>query len=204
MKVCNTCKIEKDSAEFSSGRVVQGTLLGSCKACVKEQSLTYFRSKFGLPSRIYSNQKTNSKRRGHSLPTYTLKELREWMYSQPNYFTLHDAWVSSNFKRGLSPSCDRLDDSVGYTLDNLRLVSWAINKDKGHDSIRKNSISNATLLQGGHRSVIKLTLDGIILREYISVSEAARDTPTVYQSNISKVCTGKMSQSGGFKWQYKE
>ena len=43
---------------------------------------------------------------------------------------------------------------------------------------------------------------GKIIHEYCSVLEATKIT-SIDNSSISKVCRGKISQAGGFKWAYK-
>lgn len=52
------------------------------------------------------------------------------------------------------------------------------------------------------KSVIQLDLNNNIINEYISASEAARQTG-LHAQNISGVCRGIKKTCGGFKWQYK-
>jgi hypothetical protein len=76
---------------------------------------------------MYYNQKKNAKARNYALPNYSMVELREWVYSQPNFNELYDNWVKSGFDKNLSPSCDRLDDYKPYSFDNLQIVTWKQN-----------------------------------------------------------------------------
>jgi len=67
------------------------------------------------------------KKRGHLNPTYSLNELRDWLFSQDEFHKIYDEWVESGYDRWKRPSCDRLDDYKPYSLDNMRIVSWRDN-----------------------------------------------------------------------------
>lgn len=160
-------------------------------------------SKFTLVSRIIGNQRANSKRRGHVPPTYNIKELREWLYDKIEYHILYDKWKKSGYQRGLSPSCDRINNDLPYTLNNIVLTTWDENKQRGHLDVRSKKVKNPTLLNGGHCAVEKWSRDRqTLLHTYISQSEAVRDNPGVFQGNISKVCKGELNHTGGFHWKF--
>ena len=53
------------------------------------------------------------------------------------------------------------------------------------------------------KAVIQYDLDDNIIKEYISASEAARQTG-LHAQNISGVCRGIKLTCGGYKWKYKE
>ena len=158
-------------------------------------------SKFTLPGKIIGRQRANSKRRKHNLPNYSVKELRDWLYDQTLYHILFNKWVASGYKKELAPSCDRKDDTLPYTLDNIQLMTWAENKSKGHMMVRSNELHNPTLLNGGHRAVRKYSLTGRYLHTYISQQEAARDT-NVKQGNIHKACNNEIRYTGNFLWRF--
>ena len=201
MKQCLACKEYKNTAEFTINKAKPDGLDIYCKTCNKQKLKDRQHSRTGLISRIFSNQKTNSKKRGHVLPNYTIQELREWCLSQKIYHTLYEEWVQSDFKKGKSPSCDRIDDSKPYTLDNIQLMSWDDNKAKGHKSISDNTIQNSGLLHGGHRQVDMLTLEGQYIKTFISMRRAAAES-NAHQANISKCCRGKLNKTGGYRWRY--
>lgn len=52
------------------------------------------------------------------------------------------------------------------------------------------------------RKIIQLTLDGIFIKEWQSLKEAAKELG-LSSPNILKVCTGERKKCGGFKWEYK-
>lgn len=82
---------------------------------------------------LLSGAKYNSKSRAHDAPTIT----EAWILSQPlccPYLNVplipsvepHNHW---------QPSLDRIDNSKGYTPDNVRLTSWAWNQMRGKLSL---------------------------------------------------------------------
>ena len=154
-----------------------------CRAWEEKNKFTFKRVSNG----IYSMQKNSSKQRGHQPPAYTLEELRSWMQQQPNLNKLLKDYEASGGDRKLAPSVDRLDDEVGYTFDNIRLVTCKVNQDKEHAKQRK--------------AVIQMTLEGEFVKEWSSVHEAAKKTGN-HQSNISYVCMGKRPTAGGYKWKF--
>ena len=96
----------------------------------------YLTTPKGLLSVIWHSQLQNSRRRGHPAPTYTKRELGEWLFSQSEFPTLYSTWVASGCNTKLKPSIDRLDESIGYTLNNIRLITWEENYLKHAKDLR--------------------------------------------------------------------
>lgn len=143
--------------------------------------------------RIYSSQKVNSTHRGHVAPCYTRDEFFYWATDQEIFFNLYDEWVKSGYKKDLVPSCDRLNDYLPYTFDNIRLTTWGENNRRAHFD-RKNGLNNKN-----SNAVIQESVEGVFVNKYYSHNEASRQTG-VSQSHISKCCSGKRKTAGGFKW----
>lgn len=203
MKKCNICHKTLSVDRFGRHPETTDRLKGGCNTCLTSRTKKYKKSKLGLPARMYSHQKTNSKRRGMEAPNYSLKELRAWLYEQSLFDELYNAWKCSGFSQDLSPSCDRINDKLPYSLDNITLMTWRENRSKGHKMVRTTELHNPTLFHGGHRSVEKWSKDKkTILDIYISQSEASRQNPGVGQGNISKVCKNLLKSTGGFHWKY--
>lgn len=154
-------------------------------------------SKIGV---MYSKQKTRSKRRGHPAPTYSKDELVAWLFSQPAFHSIYNAWEQSNYDKMLSPSIDRIDSSLGYSLDNIRLMTWAENKQNGHDDMRKGNIAHGNNPQ---KAVIQYSKTMDFIAEFISVNEAGR-TLGIDPTSISSCCNGgRYKSAGGYKWKFK-
>lgn len=147
------------------------------------------RSLRGLICQRYARQKKSSNKREHDKPAYTIEELVSWCFKQDLYFKLFDNWVYSDYDTNLSPSIDRIDSNLPYTLDNIQLMTWQENKHKGYEEAKVNS---------GFR-VAQYDLDANFIQEFISAREASRCTKI---HHISAVCAGTRKTAGGFKWRY--
>lgn len=169
--------------------------LASNKEQVLEKSKEYRHSKKGMVKDIYNHQKQNSTRRGHAAPDYGLEELREWMFSQPNFDDLYQGWVSSGFDKMQVPSCDRLNDYKPYSFDNMQLTTWKKNKLRGHAD-KKAGINNKN-----SKVVKQFTKEGAIVAEHHSARHANRVTG-VDRGDIGNCCNGKLKSAGGFVWRF--
>lgn len=96
-----------------------------------ERMKRYYRTKNGLLTNIYSNQKSNSKLAGRKVPLYSKKELGEWLFNQINFETLFNNWINDNYSKNSCPSIDRIDNKKCYTIDNIQLMTWGENYKKG-------------------------------------------------------------------------
>ncbi len=190
MKTCKECGETKELNEF---RVISN----KCKVCVSAIELKRQRTKRGVVMSIYNTQRGTSKKRGHTPPTYTLEELVQFFRDSPVADKLYREWKLSGYIKGLRPSVDRLDDSYGYSLGNIQLMTWDENRAKSY-SDRKSGKNKATL-----RAVIQMDMDGNFIAEYHSQSEAGRQTG-IQHRRISDCCSGKrQNNTGGYQWKYK-
>lgn len=161
--------------------------------------MEYKYTKQGLISKLYGAQRYSSKKRGHPLPTYTNKELREWAFSKSNFHILYNQWKNSNFEKMLRPSLDRKNNDLGYSLDNIQFMTWAENKQKAHDDMRDGVLINGVNPQ---LQVDQFTKCGKYVATYVSQIEAERQTG-ISHAHISKVCRGIRKTAGGYKWRLK-
>ena len=195
MKTCTKCKKDKKIHKFSNDKRAIDGHTSVCKKCDKVRSMIYKRSMIGLVSRIYNNQKTVSERRGYAQPKYSMVELREWLLLNKTYIHLHDEWVVSNYKYGLSPSVDRRDDYESYTLDNIQVMTWDENNLKGNVDQINGKLNKRNV------SVSQFTLDGVFVKTYHSLAEASRVTCISKVSDCVSNPTRNKS-AGGYIWRY--
>ncbi len=134
MKQCSKCKTDKELSEFGSHSRSKDGYRGECKVCGLEASYIYKKTKRGLISVLYQSQKGSSKKRNHTPPTYTSKELTDLMLNDKLFHELYDKWVEANYSKDTKPSIDRKDDSLGYTLNNIQIMTWRENMMKYHKS----------------------------------------------------------------------
>lgn len=90
---------------------------------------------------------------------------------------------------------NRLNNSVS----NLRWVSQKENNNfEPYKKCNSESHINNKKLS---KTVLQLSLDGTIMAEYESISEAARQRG-IYHANISACCRGKLKTAGHYIWKF--
>ncbi len=196
MKTCSKCGVIKPLTLFYKKASRSDGLKGECKSCENLSAVKRKRTKLGLAKRIATQQIHSSKRRGHPKPSYSKSWLVEWLYNQVEYTILYDQWVESNFKKGLSPSVNRINPRKPYTTLNIELVTWEHNHSEAVKD-RMNGIDGLT------KVVEQLTLDNVLIATWVSGGEISR-VLGFCQSSISQCCRGEIQTSNGFKWRYKD
>jgi len=174
---CTGCKEVKPTFMFYA-RKERNSYRSKCKQCENELSREKSKTKDGLISSIYRHQKSHSKKRSHIAPSYSIKELEEWILSRRDFEQIYKEWANSGYCKLLTPSVDRLDDFKSYSLDNIQLVTWRDNKLKQNSDIR---LGKSTSGKANCKAVI---YNGI---EYHSQAKASRETG-IPQQKISKAC----------------
>ncbi len=197
MNKCSKCAEWKEINNFSPRNNRKKGYQPSCKACTNAHKRKYRKSKIGVIARIFENQISHSQSRKHAAPTYNKQELKEWLYAQPLFHKLYDNWKRLDYQKWYIPSVDRKNDYIGYTLDNIQLMTWQENSDKG-SSDRKTGKNNKQ-----SRTVLQYSLKNNFIKEFYSIAEAARQTETA-NGNIIKCCNGKLKKANNFIWKYKK
>lgn len=87
------------------------------------------------------------------------------------------------------------EDKLNNRLDNLNLMTCKENINWGTRNIRSALALSKTVLQ--------FDKNGNFIKEWISISEAARIT-NMPASNIVRCCKERTEFCGGFSWKYKE
>lgn len=65
----------------------------------------------------------------------TREEFIKWCLSISNYRSFHRMykdWVNSNYSMRLTPSIDRIDNTKGYSIENIQWVTQGFNSSKGN------------------------------------------------------------------------
>jgi hypothetical protein len=210
---CFTCKEKKVRARFSKDRSNKTGLQSSCKECKRISFENYRHTKEGLISIIYGHQRAYSKKRGHLMPGYTKQELTQWLINQPLFDKLYSEWKDSGFDRLLSPSCDRKDNDKGYSLANIKLMTFDENQGNAWKDTRLGKLKNKGLYNGGLKPVIKTDPITKNTKEFRSASGASRITG-ISRGCITACCNNRMKLSpngklymsksaGGYTWAFK-
>lgn len=152
-----------------------------------ERDNIYRRSYKGVITNIYHHQKQNSLKRNHTPPSFTKEELKIWLF-QNNFEKLHLDWVKSGYERYLHPSVDRLDDNIGYTIDNIQLLTWKENWQKQNNKTKK--------------LVLQYDLDMNLLAEYECASIASSKSG-IPKTTIATQCNRNSKSLHNYIWRYK-
>ena len=153
-----------------------------------ESTKKYQNSPKGVLNTIYRNQLLRQKRFGINV-NYKYEEFKNKYLNDGKYLKLYNQWVASGYSKDLKPSFDRIDNKKDYSFDNLQIITWEENNDKGRKECSKK--------------VKQYNLDGNYIKTYNSIIEASKELG-IYKSNISKVCKRKMKTTGGYIWEYDE
>mgnify|MGYP003599041739 FL=1 len=171
----------------------------------KFNRLDHYHTIEGHITSIWNGQKQRSAEKGWPEPAYAREELIEWVKSQSNCQELYQTWKDMDYAKNYAPSIDRLDDYKPYSFNNIRLVDWDTNNTKGRESqITGINTKNC-------KAVRQLTLDGVLVKEFHSVSAAAR-TLGISDTKICEAAQGYAYRSkgvrknvlsaSGYKWEY--
>ena len=195
MKVCKGCKEEKELTEFAKTKNSKDGLRGGCKSCEAKRKKDADRTKEGKLKSIYRNQLKHSKLRGHNPPTYTKQEFIDKYINNQRYLTLYINWVSSGYLKELSPSFDRLDDYKGYSFDNIQVITWFENNEKGYLDIKEGRNNKQS------KAVIGTNIKTGETIEFYSAHQAGRCGFT--NTHISSCCRGERNHHKGYIWKFK-
>jgi hypothetical protein len=150
-KPCVKCKIIKLSYDYYSNKRNCNGLNSECKECVKNRSNVYFKSDQGqdirqnyyddvikqnVPKYFFKTTMANAKAKGfeHKIDISDL--------IIPKFCPIFgsELKISDNgYQKASSPSVDRIDNTKGYTKENIVIVSWRANNIKANATIDEMS-----------------------------------------------------------------
>lgn len=132
------------------------------------------------------------------MPTYTLSELRDFLYSKDEFHILYDNWKRLDYQKDYVPSVDRIDSRFGYSLSNITLMTWRENYMKEHIKKIEGEYLPYSKQQ---KPVAQIDSDGRVVSVFASANAASRAIGITRQ-NIQSCCYGRRSKAGGFKWSF--
>lgn len=154
----------------------------------------------GLLVRIYRTQTNKSKLRNHNKPEYTLEEFVDYWKNNNIFLSLFMKWKNSNYDKWLKPSCDRKDNKISYTWNNIQFVTW-----KENDNKQKSSEEQKQIMRSIKKShiipIIQKDLNNNIIKFWKNGTD---DIKKEFKSinNIRSVCRGERKQAYNYKWEY--
>ena len=194
-KNCTKCQELKPLSAYGKLIARKSGYSNVCKKCHNYINLCASRTKYGRISRIYSDQKARSKKHGYNPPSYSLNDLIILLLSKDLFNNIYCSWVASGYDKWESPSIDRIDDYKGYSLDNIQIMTWKENYDKGN-SDAFNGLNNKRNIK-----VNQFSINGGLIKEHYSLHSAGREIGIGAQG-VWNCCNGLTKSSGGFVWRY--
>ena len=146
----------------------------------------------GVLTNLYSKMKDRNEKKGFGALPFTLKELQDWYLSDEKYLALFDAWAESGYTKNMKPSFDRINPTVGYSLRNIEVKTWAENRRKA--DWEKSFIYTTP--------VVMYDRNGVFIREFGSTKEASQSTG-IRQSGITSCCQGRYKHTHGYVFRYR-
>lgn len=157
---------------------------------------------------MFSEIKRRQKGKGFKL-SFNKLEFIGW-FIQKDGHVMYSEWVKSAQTNTLKPSVDRINPLKGYEFNNMQLVTWGYNFQKGRKDAhltRSNSqhrcftVKDTNKKFGSKRKkVCKLNDSGVIIKRYESISDASRDVG-VAPPCITKACKYGTISAGHY-WNY--
>lgn len=121
-KKCCKCETYKDFTCFRNNRIM-------CKECENKRSINYKSTPRGNLIKLLNGMTASSKQRGHYLPEFTFDDLVE-LFNKQNGLCFYSGipMAFGSYKEiSWTISAERLDNSIGYTKENVVLVCWEFN-----------------------------------------------------------------------------
>lgn len=116
------------------------------------------------------------------------EDFYNWAKNNEDFKRLFATYEKSGYDRMLAPSVNRIDSSIGYTLSNMEIITHSENSRR---------IVHST------RPVIQIGKDGKKIKEWDSLTEAAKSFGRYNPGNIVNSCKNG-GIAWGYKWEYKD
>lgn len=150
-------------------------------------------------TKTYGRMKRDNKIKFKTDLPFSKSEFSDWVLSK-NIFKLLNDYKNSNFDKNFNPSIDRIDDYKGYSFDNIQLITWKENNDKGRKSLKNKEQCSKMAKEKWSKKVIQKDLEGNIIAIFNSTHDINRILG-FDSSLIARACRlNKISK--GYRWEY--
>lgn len=150
-------------------------------------------------TKTYGRMKRDNKEKFFMDLPFTKEEFLKWALSQ-NLLKLLGNYKVHDFDKNLNPSVDRIDDYKGYFFDNMQLITWKENNEKGRQSKKNKEQCSKMAKKVWSKKVIQKDLNGKIINSFCSTHEIER-VLGFDSSLIARACR-KNKISKGYRWEY--
>ena len=191
---CSKCNTKKENSEFTKNATRPNGLGAYCKKCQAAMEKACGRSFKGVIRHIYASQKRSSEKREMELPLYTQDELYDFCSWNDKFIELYNKWEDNGYETMMKPSLDRIDYSLPYSLDNIRVMTWGDNFNRQNTDDRNKP----------KRELYKIRVSTIIDGEKVIFDSLNKARIYVGLSNSQDIKNSiiRNGTAGGFKWQY--
>jgi hypothetical protein len=180
-----------------SGNIFEDSRL-TCRTCRSRYNKDNSRTKIGHIKKIYNNQKGSSKKRGHPAPDYSLEQITEWIMNQEMFHNLYEDWVASGYDKWTAPSLDRINNNIGYSFDNIKVMTFKQNSDLAHEHCKEGKLNTGNK----RKEVYQYTLDGVFIKAYPTMRQADVAVGGNARKEIKACCDSGTGHARGFRWRY--
>lgn len=164
-KICTCCKTIKSYEQFAVNKRTPTGRYYVCRKCTyqkykgrhKQKPHMEYKKRWALKRNRSENGKLRAmfaklkfRNKTEMLATaryvkinYTYEDYRKHMYENTKFKEIYDNWVQGNYQRIDTPTTDRIQDKIGYTIENIQCLSLVDNINKYHKT--KNLPPNHTV-----------------------------------------------------------
>lgn len=149
------------------------------------------RTKRGVLATAFNQQSRRKKFRDDQKPSYTREQLIVRFINDKHYTKLYNNYFFSGYKKDLRPSIDRIDPNKGYSFDNIQMMTWKENNEKGRTENRRNLVKRVGMY----------LINNEFIDEFWSIAEAER-VMGISHGNIVMCCQNKRPSASGYIFRY--
>lgn len=150
-------------------------------------------------TKTYGRMKRDNQNKFNLELPFSKIQFSNWALSN-NVLELLKKYKNSNFDKYSNPSVDRIDDYKSYFFENMQLVTWKENNEKGRLSIKNKEQCSKMAKEIWSKKVAQKDLDGNIVAIFNSTHEVNR-VLGFDSSLIARACRlNKISK--GYRWEY--